>query len=80
MNHQTFSKMQIANITRKYLFLNGNREKIELEDIDPEMGHERIMEHYSALYPELTNANVVDKGINDGLHEIHFQSLAGTKG
>ena len=72
--------MKITNITRKYLFLNGNREKIELEDIDPEMGHERIMEHYSALYPELTNANVVDKGINDGFHEIHFQSLAGTKG
>ena len=72
--------MQIANITRKYLFLNGNREKIELEDIDPEMGHERIMEHYSALYPELTNANVVDKGIIEGFHEIHFQSLAGTKG
>ena len=68
--------MQIANITRKYIFLNGNREKIELEDIDPEMGHERIMEQY----PELTNANVVDKGINDGFHEIHFQSLAGTKG
>ena len=42
--------MQIANITRKYIFLNGNREKIELEDIDPEMGHERIMEHSLRLY------------------------------
>jgi PRTRC genetic system protein C len=72
--------MQIANITRKYVFLNGNRETTELEDIDPEMGHERIMEHYSGLYPELTNAHIVDKGIHEGFHEIHFQSLAGTKG
>lgn len=72
--------MQISNITRKYVFLRGNNDKMELEDINPNMGHNQIMQHYALLYPELTNANVLDKGISNGFHEIHFQSLAGTKG
>ena len=80
MNHQTYFKMQVNSIARKFVFIKGNNEKLELEDINPDWGNAQIMEHYSQLYAELTNANVMDKGINEGFHEIHFQSLAGTKG
>lgn len=72
--------MQVASITRKFVLLTGNKEKVELEDMNPDLGNEQIMEHYSMIYPELTNANLVDKGIIDGFHVINFESLAGTKG
>ena len=72
--------MEINSIARKFLFQNGNKEKIELEDINPDLREENVMGHYAQLYPELTNANIVDKGIVNGWHEIHFESIAGTKG
>lgn len=72
--------MKITTIERKYIYQNGNNNSIELDDLDNRMSHEQIMEHYSNLYPELTNANIMDKGIVKGFHEIHFKTLAGTKG
>ncbi len=72
--------MEVATITRKYIYQNGNRDSLELDDIDFNMTNEQIMEHYAQLYPELTNANIMDKGIVNGYHEIHFKTLAGTKG
>ena len=72
--------MEVASIKRKYIYQNGNNNSIELDDIDDRMTHEQVMEHYSQLYAELTNANIMDKGIVNGFHEIHFKALAGTKG
>ncbi|HDZ15399.1 hypothetical protein LCGC14_1708950 [marine sediment metagenome] len=72
--------MEITTIERKYIYQNGSNDSIELDDLDSTMSHEQIMEHYSQLYAELTNANIMDKGIVNGFHEIHFKTLAGTKG
>ncbi|GMN11170.1 hypothetical protein MTsPCn9_21250 [Croceitalea sp. MTPC9] len=72
--------MEVATITRKYVYQNGNNNSIELDDIDYNLTHEQVMEHYAQLYAELTNANIMDKGIVNGYHEIHFKTLAGTKG
>jgi len=72
--------MVIATIKRKYIFENGNNGSLELDDIDTNLSNEQVMEHYAQLYPELTNANIIDKGIVVGYHEIHFKTLAGTKG
>ena len=72
--------MEITTIERKYIFRNGNNNAIELDDLDSHLTHEQVMEHYSQLYAELTNANIMDKGIVNGFHEIHFRTLAGTKG
>ncbi|WP_339652502.1 PRTRC system protein C [uncultured Maribacter sp.] len=72
--------MEIATIERKYVYQNGNNNSIELDDIDDMLSHQQIMEHYSQLYAELTNAKIMDKGIVNGFHEIHFKTLAGTKG
>ncbi len=72
--------MEVASIARKFIYQNGNNNSIELDDIDDGMTHEQVMEHYSHLYADLTNANIMDKGIVNGFHEIHFKTLAGTKG
>jgi len=72
--------MEVLTITRKFKFKQGNNSTLELDDINQDFEPTRVMEHYAQLYPELTNANIVDKGIIDGSHEIHFNTLAGTKG
>lgn len=72
--------MEVATIERKYIYQDGNNQTLELDDLDSDMTHEQVMEFYSQLYAELTNANIMDKGIIDGYHEIHFKTLAGTKG
>ncbi len=71
--------MEVAAITRIYVYQNGNT-SIELDDIDHNLTHEQVMEHYAQLYAELTNAHIMDKGIVNGHHEIHFKTVAGTKG
>lgn len=72
--------MEITTIERRYIYQNGNDNTIELDDLDHTLSNEQVMEHYSNIYPELTNANIMDKGIVNGYHEIHFKTLAGTKG
>ncbi|GMN05481.1 hypothetical protein MTsPCn5_08690 [Croceitalea sp. MTPC5] len=72
--------MEIATIERKYIYQDGNNNAIELDDLDSQLTHQQVMEHYSQIYAELTNANIMDKGIVNGHHEIHFKTLAGTKG
>ncbi|MDF0716543.1 PRTRC system protein C [Muricauda sp. 334s03] len=72
--------MEIATIERKYIYQNGNNNSIVLDDLDSLLTHQQVMEHYSQIYAELTNANIMDKGIVNGYHEIHFKTLAGTKG
>jgi len=72
--------MEVSVISRKFVFEQGNKEQITLDDINPMDTYEHVLTHYSFLYPELTNANIIDKGIVDGVHQINFQSLAGTKG
>ena len=72
--------MEIATIERKYIYQDGNNNAIEFDDLDSQLTHQQVMEHYSQIYAELTNANIMDKGIVNGHHEIHFKTLAGTKG
>ena len=72
--------MEVATIQRKFIFQQGNNSTVELDDFDPAMSNENVMEHYAQLYAELTNANIEDKGIVGGFHEVHFRTLAGTKG
>ncbi|QLG46602.1 PRTRC system protein C [Costertonia aggregata] len=72
--------MEVATIERKYIFQDGNNQTLVLDDIDNNLSHEQVMDFYSQLYAEMTNANIMDKGIVNGYHEIHFKTLAGTKG
>ncbi|SEC68041.1 PRTRC system protein C [Tenacibaculum sp. MAR_2009_124] len=71
--------MKIDQIKRNFCFVNGS-EKITLDDINPTLSNEDILNHFSNLYPELTTAKIVDLGFVDGENKIEFRTIAGTKG
>lgn len=68
--------MEVKSIIRKF-FLSG----AELEDINPNLSPESVLLHYSGVYPELTNASIFNKGLQDN-NSIHyeFRTNIGTKG
>lgn len=51
-----------------------------LEDINPSFSPEQILSFYSNTYPELTNAHLIDIGVNGKNYEYEFKTVAGTKG
>ena len=65
--------MEILGLERKFMLKNVSGESV-LDDIDPNWTPERIKDHYASVYPELTNAKIVDNGIVDGRHEIMFKT------
>lgn len=65
----------IQTITRKFIF-NGN----DLNDIQG-FSPEQIKDHYSAFYPEIVNAQISNKGINENGELIYeFNLKVGTNG
>lgn len=66
----------ITAIQRNFSF-----NSLELDDLGEGFTPEEILEHYSGVYPELTNAKVVNKGLDDtGNMNFVFDPLVGTKG
>ncbi len=66
----------ITSITRKFTF-----NSLELDDLGEGFTPDDILEHYSGLYPELTNAKVINKGVDDmGAINFFFDPVVGTKG
>lgn len=68
--------MEITVITRT--FFHG---EVELEDINPNSSTESILSHYSGIYPELTSATVINKGLQpNNKIRYEFRNNIGTKG
>lgn len=68
--------MQINIIERVFTF-NG----MTLDDINSNLSTDQIKQHYSGLYPELTNADTINKGLTaEGKHLYEFMTILGTKG
>jgi PRTRC genetic system protein C len=68
--------MKTTIITRAFLY-NG----VELTDINPLLSENSVLQHYSAVYPELTNASIVNKGlVNNDKIMYEFKTNVGTKG
>lgn len=67
--------LNIQNIKR--VFKLGN---VELQDPNPDMSPEEIMNFYSNKYPELTTSNVHGPAIVNGRAEYEFKTTVGTKG
>jgi len=51
-----------------------------IEDFNPALTPEEIKEHLSGSYPQLTNAKILNKGIQDDKILFEFQTIIGTKG
>lgn len=69
----------IQVLQRKFMFVNGDNQ-IQLDDINPMLPIETVKEMHSHSYPELLNASVVEKGVEDNYLVYEFQTIAGTKG
>lgn len=67
--------MQVINLKRVFKF-----GKIELEDINVNLSENSILNHYSGIYPELTNATIEKKGVQNNTIVYEFISKIGTKG
>jgi len=65
----------IQQVTRKFFF-----DGIELPNIE-QLTPEQIQEHYSTFYPEIVNAQIQNKGINEkGELHYEFNLKVGVKG
>ena len=67
------------SIPRKFL-ATINKEKIILEDINPNLPVTGIKKLYEGEYPEILNASTIDKGVVDGFIVYEFETISGTKG
>jgi PRTRC genetic system protein C len=67
--------MEVKQITRKFTF-NG----IDLKDPGAALTAEQVKEFYTAVYPELTNAEVEGPEHGDGTETYTFLRAVGTKG
>lgn len=67
--------LQTTQIKRKFKFDNQI-----IEDINPKLSAEDIKDHLSGTYPQLTNAKIINKGIQEDMtHLFEFQTIVGTK-
>lgn len=70
----------VKSIPRLFIF-SKDKEQIILEDLNPNLPAKDIAELYSNQYPELLNATMITKGVNDKDElEFEFKAIAGTKG
>jgi PRTRC genetic system protein C len=68
--------LKVETLSRVFIF-NG----IRLEDINSNLSESTILNHYSGIYPELTNATIENKGIQNNKEIVYeFKSTIGTKG
>jgi len=63
-------------ILKRVFLYKGN----ELSDIDRDMSEDKVLEHYSNIYPELINSVVEQKEIKNDKIYYEFKSNVGTKG
>lgn len=62
----------------KRVFKHKNK---NLEDINPKFSVEMVLNHYAGIYPELTNAIIENKGIQNNNQLLYeFKTTIGTKG
>lgn len=71
---------ETAKLIPRVFNLIRNGETIKLEDPNSSFSEQEVRELYANSYPELLNANIVEKGIVDGALVYEFSSIAGTKG
>lgn len=71
--------MSTQLLKRQFIF-KKNDSTITLDDINSDLPCETIKEIYSAQFPELLNASIVDKGFENGHLVYEFETIAGTKG
>lgn len=70
--------LEIKGMTRSFRFKKGT-EYITLQDPDPNISPDMVMNYYSNMYPELTTATVHGPVIREDMTEYEFKTTIGTK-
>lgn len=68
------------NITSAKRVFKIEKTDIELQDIDPAMTLEEVMNFYSSVYPQLTTATVHGPAYVDDKVVYEFKTTIGVKG
>ena len=71
--------LTITSLERVFKFENRNAE-MTLQDPNPAMSPEEVMDFFSNTYPELTTATVHGPQIENDCAVYHFKTTIGTKG
>ena len=69
--------LEIKGMTRSFRFKKGT-EYITLQDPDPNISPDMVMNYYSNMYPELTTATVHGPVIREDMTEYEFKTTIGT--
>lgn len=67
--------MIVEQIKRVFKF-----KEIELSDPNTNMSPEAVLRFYSAQYPSLNNATIIEKGLEEGKQVFEMKETVGTKG
>ena len=70
--------IEVTVLKRKFE-IERNGKSIYLDDPNPEMSIEEVIDFYSSTFPELMNSNYTTSELDNNL-VIKFKSIAGTKG
>lgn len=68
-----------SNIIERSFKMNLDNKKLTLTDPNPQMTPEEVCQFYANQYPELTNANIENKGLINDKITIEFNTIIGTK-
>lgn len=71
--------LEVKGIKRVFV-IEINKEKIELQDPNPDMTPEQVMDSYSSLYPHLTTATISGPKLENDNQIFEFNTTIGTKG
>ena len=71
--------LTVTTLERVFKFENRNAE-MALQDPNPAMSPEEVMDFFSNTYPELTTATVHGPQIENDRVVYHFKTTIGTKG
>jgi len=71
--------LSVTSLERIFQFKNGNAD-ITLQDPNPDMTPDAVMDFYSGTYPELTTAAVHGPQIKNDRIVYKFKTTIGTKG
>ena len=67
--------LEAKEVKRKFIF-----QGIDLDDPGPHMTPEEVRDLYSAMYGELTTAEIRNQGIENGRQVFEFVKKVGDKG
>ena len=70
----------VEEIKRVFIINAGSKDEQRLDDPNPNMSPEEVLEFYAPLYPELNNADFEKEELIGNTYEYRIEKQIGTKG